>query len=356
MSMTNLLAQEEGRAFVEAAEHFYKLEPGQLMLSPKPIKTPVFQAAQLHGTYFKYKDKDEDEDEKETLDSVFQHLPDSSLGTNYNEARKLAIKATKKLLPSLAKVIVKRSNKLNKGHIYLKWHLATKVQSAQELVKQIDPGYGWKIEVLRYPIANPPSSHPTPEKIGEADLLNTLDWLVAPVHHCLGCYNTKCKFRLWIHRAYNMSKEGEFTAQHKLCLKYKGDNLFKQDWFMGIYMQLMINDCPEWVDGEPTCATNFASMELPIFARDIEGMEASAAGPDIQLAQSWESPSAINSKATWNKQSHGLEKILFQQSDAKTQESSDADTSWNSPPFDVNGSLPSPATATTCNTLGVEFE
>eukprot|EP00536_Pseudo-nitzschia_multiseries_P007603 jgi/Psemu1/18325/gm1.18325_g len=47
---------------------------------------------------------------------------------------------------------------------------------------------------------------PIPEKIEEADLLNTLDWLVAP-----------------------------------LPPKYKDDNHFKQDWFMGIYMQLMAN-------------------------------------------------------------------------------------------------------------------
>eukprot|EP00536_Pseudo-nitzschia_multiseries_P014262 jgi/Psemu1/38087/gm1.38087_g len=87
-----------------------------------------------------------------------------------------------------------------------------------------------------------------------------------------------------------MSKEGEFTAQQKLPPKYKDDNHFKQDWFMGIYMQLMTNHCPEWANGKPTCAMNFVSMEFPIFARDIEDMEASAAGPDIQLAQSWESP------------------------------------------------------------------
>eukprot|EP00536_Pseudo-nitzschia_multiseries_P016084 jgi/Psemu1/44856/gm1.44856_g len=84
-----------------------------------------------------------------------------------------------------------------------------------------------------------------------------------------------------------MSKEGGFTAQHKLPPKYKNDNHFKQDWCVGIYtMQLMTNHCPEWV-------------EFPIFAtRDTKHMEASAAGSDIQLAQSWESPSTINSKAT----------------------------------------------------------
>eukprot|EP00536_Pseudo-nitzschia_multiseries_P008882 jgi/Psemu1/21714/gm1.21714_g len=324
------------------------------MSSPEPIETLVFQAAQLHETYFKYEDEDDRDSTVSQLD-VFQHFPDSSPEINDNKARvaqdplafairrktgrrkKLAMKATQKLFPLLSKGMVTRSNKLNKGHICLKWHLATKAQSAQELVKRIDPGYRWKIEVVRDPTANQAPSHPTPEKIEEADLLNTLDWLVAPVHHCLGCYNTKCKFRPWIHRAYNMSKEGEFTAQHKLPPKYKGDNHFKQNWFMGIYMQLMTNHCPQWVDNEPTCATNFASMEFPIFARDTEDMVASAAGPDIQLAQSWESPaSTVNSKNTWDSQSHkhprfakshppkGLEKISFQQSDATrtTQESS----------------------------------
>eukprot|EP00536_Pseudo-nitzschia_multiseries_P014263 jgi/Psemu1/38088/gm1.38088_g len=179
MSMTSLSVQEEGRAFVEAADvsphstrHFYHPEPEQSMSLPKPIKTPVFQAAQLHGTYFKY--KDEGEDERETSD-VFQCLSDFSLGTNDNKARKIEMKSTKKLFPSLAKVMVKTSNKPNKGHICLKWHLAIKAQSAQELVKQIDPGYSWKIEVTRDPTANPPPSPPTPEKIEEADLLNTLD-------------------------------------------------------------------------------------------------------------------------------------------------------------------------------------
>eukprot|EP00536_Pseudo-nitzschia_multiseries_P018105 jgi/Psemu1/54155/gm1.54155_g len=68
-----------------ATQQFYKPEPGQSMPLPKPMETLVFRAAQLHGTYFKYKDKDEDE--RETLGDVFQRLPDSSLGTNDNKAR-----------------------------------------------------------------------------------------------------------------------------------------------------------------------------------------------------------------------------------------------------------------------------
>eukprot|EP00536_Pseudo-nitzschia_multiseries_P013995 jgi/Psemu1/37178/gm1.37178_g len=259
MPMTSLSAQEEGRAFVEAAEvttqDFYHPEPEQLMPLPKPIQTPVFRAAQLYGTYFKCEDENESVTRVSQLD-VFQHLPDSSLGTNDNSSRG----ATKKLFPSLSKGMVMRSNKLDKGHICLKWHSATKVRSAQEL------GSDSKSTPIPF----------IPKKIEEADLLNTLGWLVAPVHHCLGCYNTKCKFRLWIHRAYNMSKEREFTAQHKLPPKYKDDNCFKQDWFMGIYMQLLTNHCPEWVDVEPTCAMNFDFMGFPIVARDTEDMEASA--------------------------------------------------------------------------------
>eukprot|EP00536_Pseudo-nitzschia_multiseries_P011887 jgi/Psemu1/30408/gm1.30408_g len=305
-----------------ATWHLYKPERRkQLMPSPKPIKTPVFQAAQLHGTRFKCEDEDKRVTRVSQLD-VFQHS-DSSLGTNDNDNGKnnnnnndtrggedpLAVHKETVPLPTIQSM-VKRSNKLNKGHVCLKWHSATKAQSAQELVKRINPGY------------------PTPEKLGEADLLNTLDWLVAP---------------------------------------YQDDKHFKQDWFMGIYMQLMMNHCPEWVDGEPT-----------------KDMEASAAGPDIQLAQSWDNPSTINSKATWDSQSHehpqfaksqeesprppkDLEKIFFQQSDgkmmqelstwadAKTQESSN-NTSWNSPSFEANGTSPpsSPATATIDQLRSVE--
>eukprot|EP00536_Pseudo-nitzschia_multiseries_P006642 jgi/Psemu1/15798/gm1.15798_g len=227
-----------------ATQNFYHPELEQSMLSPKPIQTPG-----------------EDEDERVTRVSqldVFQHLPDSSLGTNDNNNNNNNNKDD-----DVRGGMVTRSNKLNKGHLCLKWHSATKARSAQELVKQIDPGY---------------------EEIEKADLLNTLDWLVAPVHHCLGYYNTKSKFRPWIHHAYNMSKEGEFTAQHTLPPKYKGDNHFNQDWCMGIYMQLVTNHCPEWVDDVPTCATNFASMAFPIFARDTEDMEASAAGPDTLIS------------------------------------------------------------------------
>eukprot|EP00536_Pseudo-nitzschia_multiseries_P014342 jgi/Psemu1/38330/gm1.38330_g len=155
MSMTSLSAQEEGRPFVEAAE--------------------------LHGTYFKCEDEDERVTRVSQLD-VFQHL-DSSIGTNDNNnnnnnnntrggqdplefairrkrerRKKLAMNATNKVFPSLSKGMVKRSNKLNKGHICLKWHSATKAQS--------------KIEVVRDPTANTPPSPPTPEKIGEADPLN----------------------------------------------------------------------------------------------------------------------------------------------------------------------------------------
>eukprot|EP00536_Pseudo-nitzschia_multiseries_P016079 jgi/Psemu1/44841/gm1.44841_g len=151
--------------------------------------------------------------------------------------------------------------------------------------------------------ASPPPMPTTPEKIEEAYLLKKLDWMVPSIHHCLGCYDRKCKFCPWVHQAYNLSKARENTAQHKLPSKDQNDNNFKQDWFMGIDNQLMIWHCLEWAEEEPTCARSFASMEYPLFARDIKDMEASTADPDIQLAQSWESPT-IDSKATWDSQSH----------------------------------------------------
>eukprot|EP00536_Pseudo-nitzschia_multiseries_P013520 jgi/Psemu1/35416/gm1.35416_g len=113
------------------------------------------------------------------------------------------------------------------------WHLAMKVQMApQEPVKHINPGYGWKIQP------------PTPPKIEEADLIKTLDW------------------------------SGIFTVHHKLPPKYKDDNYFHQDWFLGICKQLISHHCPEWADEKPICAMSFAAtMEFPIFAGDIEDME-----------------------------------------------------------------------------------
>eukprot|EP00536_Pseudo-nitzschia_multiseries_P010510 jgi/Psemu1/26173/gm1.26173_g len=129
-------------------QHFYHPELEQLMPLPKPIQAPVFQAAQLHGTYFKCEDEDERVTRVSQLD-IFQHLLDSSLRTNDNNdddarggplafairrkrerGKKLATKATKKLFPSLSKGVVTRSNKLNKGHLCLKWHSATKAQRA----------------------------------------------------------------------------------------------------------------------------------------------------------------------------------------------------------------------------------
>eukprot|EP00536_Pseudo-nitzschia_multiseries_P010351 jgi/Psemu1/25643/gm1.25643_g len=114
------------------------------------------------------------------------------------------------------------------------------------------------------PYNSPLPMTPTSENIREVDLLNTLDWMA-----------------------------GKYTAQHKLPLK---------------------------------CASNFASMEFPLFARDINGIKKSATSPSVALAQSWESPSTAQSKArTWDSKSHknpcfvahgitpyGFNKILFQ--------------------------------------------
>eukprot|EP00536_Pseudo-nitzschia_multiseries_P008279 jgi/Psemu1/20123/gm1.20123_g len=188
--------QEEGRVFVEAAEASWPLT--------------LFLLEQEHhnnGRCFEHSNLtllQTGTDRVSQLD-VFQHS-DSSLGINDNnddDARgghdplafaiqrkreqrmKLVMKARKKLFRSLSKGMMQRAQHL--------------------------------IEVVRDPTAKPPALPPTPEKIEEADLLNTLDWLVDP-----------------------------------LSPKYKDDNHFKQDWFMGIYMQLMTNHCPEWVDNKPT--------------------------------------------------------------------------------------------------------
>eukprot|EP00536_Pseudo-nitzschia_multiseries_P004811 jgi/Psemu1/10931/gm1.10931_g len=236
MSMTSSMsAQEEGRAFVEAAEELSNMallqtRTGSINVAAKTYQNPGVPSIPAPSDLLQMLD-------------TFQHLPDSCFGTNDNEKRvaqdlsafaiqrkrerrmKLAMKATTKLFPSLAKVMVKRSNKLNKSHICLKWHLATKDAT-------------------------------TPSANFDCGFTRLTTCLLSP--------------------------------------KYKDDNHFKQDWFMGIYMQLMTNYCPEWADGEPTCVMNFASMEFPIFARDTEDMETSAASLDIQLAQSWKSPSTIN--------------------------------------------------------------
>eukprot|EP00536_Pseudo-nitzschia_multiseries_P015343 jgi/Psemu1/42144/gm1.42144_g len=194
MPMKSLSAQEEGRAFVEAVEHHNN---GHCFEHSKPALLQTGTAAQLHGTYFKCEDEDERDTRVSQLD-VFQHS-DSSFGTNDNNdgnvrgrqdllafairrkrerRKKLATEATKKLFPSLSKGMETRSNKLNKGNFCLNWHSATKAQRAQHL------GSNSKTTGIT----------PAPEKIEETDLINTLDWLVIPVHHCLGCYNTKCKF------------------------------------------------------------------------------------------------------------------------------------------------------------------
>eukprot|EP00536_Pseudo-nitzschia_multiseries_P010119 jgi/Psemu1/25048/gm1.25048_g len=104
-----------------------------------------------------------------------QPSPDSSLGTDdagcekdplafaiqrkRKQRKKHAMKTTKKLFPSLSKFMVKRSNKLIKGHLCLNRHLAVKAsRRAQELVKQIDPGYARNIKVMRDLTADPPGA------------------------------------------------------------------------------------------------------------------------------------------------------------------------------------------------------
>eukprot|EP00536_Pseudo-nitzschia_multiseries_P007182 jgi/Psemu1/17308/gm1.17308_g len=203
MSMTSRSAQEEGRrAFVEAAEQPEPTTAPPILL-PKPIKTPVFRSGESVSA-----------DRRESIkrdDSVSESNRDKDNNNSNGKdpfafafhkrrmrKQKCAHKASKRLFDGIAKSLVEKHNtRLKKGHLWPN--------------KRIDPGYGWKIQVVRDATAFPPPMPTTPEKFDEADLLNILDWMVPPVHH-----------------SYNLSKAGEYTAQHKLPSKYQNDNHFKQ--------------------------------------------------------------------------------------------------------------------------------
>eukprot|EP00536_Pseudo-nitzschia_multiseries_P007877 jgi/Psemu1/18983/gm1.18983_g len=168
--------------------------------------------------------------------------------------------ASKRLFNGMPDSLLNRYNmRSNKVHLCGKWHSAEKTWRAQERVKQINPGYGWKIQVVRDPTAFPPPIPLNHEKTEYTDLLNTLAWM------------------------------GEYTTQHKLPSRYKGDNHFKQDWVLGIYKQLMTHQFPKWAEEEPACAANFASMEWPRYARGYKDME--QATGSIHLAQLWKNDS-----------------------------------------------------------------
>eukprot|EP00536_Pseudo-nitzschia_multiseries_P000727 jgi/Psemu1/1654/gm1.1654_g len=283
--------------------HFYQPEPttASPMLSPKlVIETPgVFELPKsIEPSY-----ADSKESNKGDVSVSESHDNDNNsngkdpfpftLHKKQMRKQKCAHNSSKSLFDRIATSLLDKHNtRLKKGHLCVKWHSVAKARRAQEKVKRIDSGYRWKIEVVRDPTSSPPPmARTTPEKIKEADtLLNILDWMVPPIHH----------------HSYNLSMTREYyIAQHKLPSKYQNDNHFIQDWFMGTYNQLMMTrHSPGWAKEEPMCARNFASTEYPLFPRDIEDMEASAAGPDIQLAQLWESPSTINNKTSWDSQSH----------------------------------------------------
>eukprot|EP00536_Pseudo-nitzschia_multiseries_P009306 jgi/Psemu1/22854/gm1.22854_g len=298
-----------------ATRHFYKPEPRQSSMPlQKPIQQTlllVFRAAQLRGTYSMY----EDEDERVTTSrvssqlDVFQHS-DSSLGTNDNNNNNNNSNNSNN----------SNNNNNNNNNDY-----------------DDDARGGQK-------------------KIEEADLLNTHDWL-----------NTKCKFQPWIHRAYNnMSKEGEFTVQHKLPPKYKDDNHFKQDWFMmGIYTQLMTNHRPEWVDDKPTWChelcfhgafissflLNHGKAQVPSAAKPLGIAKATnicALQKSVPL-RAWRRSyfNKFDAKTTQQESSTWAEE--------KTQEESSDNTtlSWNSPPFNAD-SPSSPTTAATDQLCSVE--
>eukprot|EP00536_Pseudo-nitzschia_multiseries_P011211 jgi/Psemu1/28214/gm1.28214_g len=98
---------------------FYHPKP-TLSMSPKPIQAPVFRVVQLHMTYFKFYKENEDERKR---DEVFKmdtfHCSPKFSAQSINAD---ADTPTKKVLPPLTKYIADRSNKLNKGHLSLKWH------------------------------------------------------------------------------------------------------------------------------------------------------------------------------------------------------------------------------------------
>ena len=55
-----------------------------------------------------------------------------------------------------------------KGNMEMKWHPASKAREAMELIKQqqIDPGIGWKIQIVMDPLAPPPKApEPPPPEI-----------------------------------------------------------------------------------------------------------------------------------------------------------------------------------------------
>ena len=138
-----------------------------------------------------------------------------------------------------------------KGGRPMKWHSASKARKAVQAVKDIDPGIGWKIQVVRDKTAKPPPIPPTPPPIGDddgADDESTGCSFTLPVQYesqatvlskenwftCLGCEKTTCPHKKRMAVAASHVEGTEGLLEHwKLSQKH--------EWFCEIYRQVVPN-------------------------------------------------------------------------------------------------------------------
>ena len=163
------------------------------------------------------------------------------------------------------------------GNRYMKWHSARKARAAVEAVKSIDPGIGWKIQVVRDVTANPP---PIPEETkvppinitkdpptnddkplleSEATLLSHENWKV-----CQGCLSNKCPYKKRIAVAVNLA-EG--------CIEMENHwrNTTMHEWFCEIYRNVIPDESIKSAScvGELTKENRNLGMECAIkFAKE----------------------------------------------------------------------------------------
>eukprot|EP00536_Pseudo-nitzschia_multiseries_P005120 jgi/Psemu1/11792/gm1.11792_g len=147
-------------------------------MSPsKPIQALVFRVAQLHWTLFEFQEGKGKVVKKE----VFHSSLESSLGTgrdsegmdNGRKTLRCAIHKKRDLKRKHTFKATENSSLLLFPRSSGSYFLAAKAQRAQEVVKRIDPGYGWKIQAAREPIADPSPQQPAPPKMEESDLIQT---------------------------------------------------------------------------------------------------------------------------------------------------------------------------------------
>ena len=140
-----------------------------------------------------------------------------------------------------------------KGGRPMKWHSVSKARKAVQAVKDIDPGLGWKIQVVRDDKAAPPPIPPTPPSLGtplgdaddksstgrsfilsvnyesQATVLSKENWFT-----CLGCEKTTCphKKRLAV-AVHHVEGTADILEHWKLSQKH--------EWFCEIYRQVVPN-------------------------------------------------------------------------------------------------------------------